>query len=481
MQILQLQGTVTLTMKGMHRGALAALGTWAERRRRTPLVIRGARQVGKSYLARMLAERTGLELVEVVLEGHAELRGLFTNRRLEFVLQSLEARTGRRIVPGKSLLFLDEIQAVPEAFPFLRALHDGSPALHVVAAGSLLEFLLASHEFSMPVGRVEYLHLHPLRFEEFLVAAGHAPLAELLARFRIGDDVPRVLHDQAMDLLRQFLVIGGMPGPLSRFLEERSSLAAEPARHALLESLQDDFGRYGSRVDRELVGRVFRKVPELIGSRCRPAALNPDVRSREILRVIELLAKARLIHRVHHTAASSPPIGAGVDDRKFKLLFIDVGLLATLAGLDLSSLDLEEELTLANSGIVAEQFVGQELLATLPEYQAPALHYWAREARSASAEVDYVIATGRTVLPIEVRAGKAGSLRSVHRFLDEKGVHHAVRLNSEAPSMLSTRVELPEGREVRVELLSLPLYMAGQVRRLARELVARKGRSGRAG
>jgi hypothetical protein len=170
---------------------------------------------------------------------------------------------------------------------------------------------------------------------------------------------------------------------------------------------------------------------------------------------------------VPHSSSNGVPLGATADDRNFKVLFLDVGLLSSACGLDLSLLEETSDLVQVNAGAIAEQFVGQQLLGSLPSHRTPAIHFWSRESRNAQAEVDYVIEVGSRVVPVEVKAGKTGTLRSLHVFLREKQLDLGIRLNSEPPSLLPVEVSLPDKTMLRFRLLSLPLYLAGQVRRLA--------------
>jgi hypothetical protein len=218
--------------------------------------------------------------------------------------------------------------------------------------------------------------------------------------------------------------------------------------------------------------KVFNRIPELVGSVVKYSHLDRDDRAAPLAAALELLGRARLAVRVVRSACNGIPLGAEEDSRRFKLLGLDVGLLAGAWGLNLASLVQERELVRLRSGAVAEQVVGTHLLASLPSDAAPRLHYWDRTERSSQAEVDFVLEVGTTMLPVEVKAGASGSLRSLHLFVAQKGVPAAVRLNSDRPSLLEAQHGLSSGTRVKFRLLSLPLYLAGQVRRLAGELLA---------
>ena len=455
----------------MYRTALEHLKAWKDKPGRKPLIIRGARQVGKSYLAREFGQSRFQGFVELNFERTPQLATLFASRVPARIIGLLELHVNMTIVPGETLLFLDEIQAAPEVISVLRYFHEELPELHVMAAGSLLEFALTDSSRSVPVGRVEYLHLGPMQFEEFLLAGGEGRLADFLARYVPGDDLPEVIHEQLLELLRVFLVVGGMPEAVGAYLRRTSFQDAEEVKHSVLSTFKEDFGKYSGRVPPARLGMLFARLPALVGSRFKYVHVDRQEPARVLARALDLLCMARVAHRVRHSSANGVPLGAEAKERVFKLLFLDVGLVS--AGLGLTFLDIEKAHgpLPANAGALCEQVVGQHLLYSLPFYQEPALFYWTREKASSSAEVDYVIAEGRDIVPVEVKAGKTGRLKSLHSFLREKQRPLGVRFNSDLPSLLEARTALADGRNVPFRLLSLPLYMVGQTRRLVRQSV----------
>lgn len=181
---------------------------------------------------------------------------------------------------------------------------------------------------------------------------------------------------------------------------------------------------------------------------------------------------ARVAHRVRHSSANGPPLAAEAKESTFKVLFLDVGLVATSLGLSMLDVERTSNLLLVNAGAVCEQAVGQHLLHSLPEYQPPDAFFWVREKGGASAEVDYVVTEGQTVVPVEVKAGKTGTLKSLHAFLREKHRTLGVRLNSDPPSLLDAQTSLAGAADVPFQLLSLPLYLVGHIRRLVRDTLA---------
>ncbi|MCK5229246.1 MAG: ATP-binding protein, partial [Desulfobulbaceae bacterium] len=365
----------------MYRKALHDLIDWKDRPSRKPLIIRGARQVGKTWLIREFAGRFD-NLVEINFDKHPEKAQLFAGRDINRCLQLLQIDSDTEIVPGKSLLFLDEIQAAPELLPLLRYFYEERPDLHVIAAGSLLEFLLADHDFSMPVGRVEYLHLGPMDMEEFLLALGQERMVNFLKDYSLDDPIPESIHLSLLNSLKLFWIIGGMPAGVAWY-GNSGKLAEAIREHAIiLQTYEDDFSKYRKRVYPQRLRKVFRRIPALVGGKLKYVRLDPEERSRELADSLHLLEMARVIYRVRHSAGNGVPLGAEAKERDFKPLFLDTGLVSTSLGLSLPGLEMADDLLMVNNGALAEQFIGQHLLYGGPSYEKPQLFYWNREQKS---------------------------------------------------------------------------------------------------
>ena len=458
----------------MHRFALDYLRQWKRRASRKPLVVRGARQVGKSHLVRMFAQQEFQHLLEVNFERLPDAASLFKSNAPRTICRLLEARFNTPLTPGPSLLFLDEIQAAPEVFAVLRYFREELPDLHVIAAGSLLEFVLRDHHFSMPVGRVEYLHLGPMVFEEFLLAVGRDRLRDWLVQYGPGDEVPAEMHAELSRLVRQYLVIGGMPEAVAAFGQTESYQECEQIQQAVLATYRDDFNKYGQRVKQQRVEKVFARVPLMVGRKFMYSHVDREERSRDLGEALSLLQLARVVHKVPHTHANGIPLAAEADDRTFKVLFMDVGLLCRSCGLRMTDLVQSDEPMLINSGAVCEQAVGQHLLHATPFYVEPELFCWIRQTRGSNAEVDFVIGIGDQVVPVEVKAGKTGTLKSLHVFLREKRRRFGLRFNMDRPSLLEAQTSVATGPQTQFQLLSLPLYLVGQTSRLCETVLRNK-------
>jgi predicted AAA+ superfamily ATPase len=450
----------------LNRTAIKYLLEWKKQDKRKPLVVRGARQVGKSYLVEDFARREFPIQLTINAERDKEFLQRIVHESPAQMLKLIELEYGCRLVPGQSLIFLDEIQAVPEMFARLRYFYEETPELHVIAAGSLLDFILEDHSFSMPVGRIEYLHLGPMTFGEFLSATGNEQWNDFLSACGCRDQVPDSAHETLSRLFRTFLALGGMPEAVATYARTHSLLEADRIKETILGTLRDDFAKYQKKVQHELMLKVFNRLPSVVGQKFKYVNISREDSAREIGRCLHLLELARLVYRVRHSACSGLPLEVGVRDDNFKTLFLDVGLLLRACGLGAGTVEREPDLMLINAGALAEQVVGQHLLYACPCWETPRLYYWAREKPNSAAEVDYVIANDGQIVPVEVKAGKTGTLRSLWQFVAEKKVGLALRFNMDKPSLLDAADTMHDGTRISYRLLSLPLYLIDHTNRL---------------
>lgn len=452
----------------MYRRALDYLVEWKDRKSRKPIVIRGARQVGKTWLARELAAAHFDNLVEINFEYEIEAASLFESYNPKEILSLLEVRYGKKIVPGKTLLFLDEIQSARDVFSALRYFYELMPELHVISTGSLLEFHFGKDGINVPVGRVEYMFLGPMVFEEFLHALGKTGLVQYLNSFTLDRTIPRAIHLQLVKLLTQYILIGGMPESISLFLETGSYRECDILKQAILSSYIDDFAKYGTRMNVDLIRDIYTKLPFLVGLKFKYSAISRTSRAREIRKMTWNLFRAGIATPIFSSSCNGIPIKAEKNVNIFKILFIDVGLLCRACGLNSIDMLRADKLMMINSGAVAEQYAGQHLLSEREFYEKPELYYWAREKKNSSAEVDYVTVLEGNIIPVEIKAGKTGSLKSLHMFLKTKEKTLGIRFNMDMPSLTENVTGL-SGENVEYRLLSLPLYLIGQYKRLVRE------------
>lgn len=428
--------------------------------------MRGARQVGKTWLIRNLAQVAHKEILELNFEKRPDLLSLFSSNDPAIILTNIAAFLKKTFDKKETLLFLDEIQVAPSLLAKLRWFAEEMPELAVVAAGSLLDFALAEHTFSMPVGRISYAYLEPLSFEEFLSALHHQNLRAYLKGFQLGDSIPSAIHDQLLSLIKEYLLVGGMPAALSLWTERGALEYISQAHFDLLTTYREDFAKYRGRLAPERLEEIFASVPRQLGQKFVYAQANPETSTPPLKQALDLLVKARVCHQIFASSSNGLPLDAEIKDKFFKTILLDCGLANATLGLSLHQLDSISELTLVNNGGVAEQFVGQQLRTLFPPFVPPTLHYWQRTDRGTNAEVDYVIAHGNNILPVEVKAGTTGSLKSLHEFMHQKGGKLAIRINSDLPTLGPVDVKTSRGERVRYTLLSLPFYLIGQLHRL---------------
>jgi hypothetical protein len=371
--------------------------------------------------------------------------------------------------PQNSILFLDEIQAVPEAIAALRYFYEERPDVPVIAAGSLLEFALEKATFSMPVGRIEYLYIYPMTFEEFLSARKETVLLDEMRSYVPGKPFSTTGHDKLLLLLRDYFFVGGMPQAIKEYTEKSSVSAAFPVHGSILETYRDDFGKYASGRELDILQRMFDALSGQVGKKFKYVNVLAHERPRDIKNALMLLAKAGLVTQVFHATCSGLPLAAGADDRIFKILMLDIGLLNAATGSYSIPPSQLLEKALATEGKIAEQVVGQHLLSNGISSRRSSLFYWLREGKTSNAEVDYVIQEGEMIVPVEVKAGKSGSLRSIHQFVAEKNNSLALRFDLNPPSDLEVETTIAKGVEkktIHFKLISLPIYMVGQSSRI---------------
>jgi hypothetical protein len=454
----------------MKRFSLDYLARWKDKPNRKPLVIRGARQVGKTELVRLFAKEFFDDLVEVNFDANPEKSSLFQSSDILETIRFLEIDLNVTIRPGSTLLFLDEIQAVPELLGKLRYFHEKMPSLHVVCAGSLLDFALAEPTFSVPVGRLEFMHLGPMSFSEYLLAVDRQLLLGYLQDFKLGDTIPQAIHEQLQQGIREFMIVGGMPGVLKTYVNSGKDLAlAAEEQQSIIQTYYLDFAIYQSRVDVRFLQRIFNRIPAQVGQVLKYVSLDRDAKALKVREYLELLQKARLITRVCHSDGYGLPLAAEADGSTFKLLYLDCGLLNAVMGLKLTDF-IYEDYVLVNRGAVAEQFIGQHLLYQGLPNEEPGLFYWNRQKQGAGSEVDFLTSSGSQVLPVEVKAGRTGRLKSLQVFVNEKHTPLAVRFNSEPPSLHTVPTGIAGQAPRNFELLSLPLYMVDQLPRFLKSL-----------
>lgn len=451
----------------LERLALIDLANWKIAYKRRPLIVTGARQTGKSSLVSAFGKEYFENTVLLNFEYEPELREVFSSLDPLEIVSQIAILKSSDITSGKTLLFLDEIQESVEAMKSLRYFFEKMPDLHVIAAGSLLNIVLDKEkELSFPVGRVEYLRMYPLSFREFLMASSEEGLLNTLDALTLQNVPKEAIHRRFLQEFEKYLFCGGMPAVVDAYVHADSGTRFRDLQESLLRSYMDDFGKYRTRIDRELLSSVFRGLPTFAGKNFRFSHFLPSIQSSRIRHALELFELAGVIHLVKRSYANGTPLSAEETERDPKFLFVDSGLM--LAGLGFnksvaaSTFDASWNRDLSNSGNLAEQIVGQELLvlnssaSTLGKVSSiydTKLHYWKRDKSGSTAEVDYLLERYGRVLPIEVKAGSTGRLKSLRMFIEQKKAPFGIRI-SQLP------LSFYEG------ILSVPVYAVGELDRL---------------
>lgn len=436
-----------------HREALVVLKEWRQRRDRRALVVKGARQVGKTVLARMFsAEFPRYAELNLALPNHAALfkRGLAPRD----LAQAIMLECGVPSTPEPLLLFLDEIQDCPEALPMLGHLHEALPDIFLMAAGSLLEVALDAARIAFPVGRVEYLYLRPMTFGEFLLTVDGADTYNAYATI----PSPPFAADRLSRLFHLYAVVGGMPAAVERYVASGGDLVMTGEIHSLLfAAYRDDIPKYArNQTLRHVQMHCLESAPHETGKRVVFHGFGgSNYRSREVGEALRTLERAMMLTLLHPTTQTAPPFMP--NHRKApRMQFLDVGLLSHQLGMRRHLLGVED-LNETCRGRITEQMVGQELLAAGINETTPPI-FWVREKPQSQAEVDFLLNTQFGAIPVEVKSGKAGKMRSLHQFMEMSDSPLAIRL-------YAGRVELQEVvyGDFEYKLLNLPYWAAGQL------------------
>ncbi|MGA2090431.1 MAG: AAA family ATPase [Endomicrobiales bacterium] len=442
----------------MNRDIEQELMSWKNKSERIPLLLRGARQVGKSYSVEEFGKKAFENVVVVNFEFQPELKQCFATLNPIEIINKLQILMGVTIDSEKTLLFLDEIQECPNAIMSLRYFKEQYNKLAVIGAGSLMEFTLNSPDFRMPVGRVQFMYLEPLSFGEFLSVSGNGNLRNYLGAIHINSDIEDAIHHKLIELLRVYWIVGGMPAVVKEYLDTKSYVNCQRLQNSLLQTYRSDFGKYAKRSEHNHLRKVFDEAPRLVGNRLKYSHIDPEAKSKDLKNALNLLKLAGIIHPIFATAASGLPLGAQTNEAKFKLNFLDIGLMQNACGLQ-KQLLVTNDFIQVNAGAVAEQFIGQELIAHVDSYLEHNLFFWARDKKGSSAEVDFVVVVDSSIFPVEVKAGKTGTLKSLRLFIDEKQVPLGIRFSQQNPSFFD-------------KVLTVPLYMVEQMQRLVKEVIS---------
>lgn len=396
----------------MKRIITEKLVKWKNEPHRKPLLIRGARQVGKTYSIMEFGKIHFNENIHCInFEKNPEIHSIFEqNLDSNRILAELELVLNKKLVQGKDLLFFDEIQECPKAIMALRYFYEQNPEFHVIAAGSLLEFVL--QDISFPVGRLQMLFMNPMCFEEFLIANGKEMLSETIKNTnkQLSGTVIKLVNNE----IHKYFIIGGMPECVETFIRTGSFIDVINVQTDLIATFRQDFSKYAGHSDKRCLNSVLSSVANKIGEQIKYSHLADNYSNPTIKKAFELLETARLFTKVKAASPSGIPLGANASEKKLKAVFLDIGLLSNLSGFYSKIIVPKQKMFSGFNGKMAEQFAGQELRTAISEN----LYYWSRDARGSSSETDYLVELDGEIVPIEIKSGKSGSLKSLHLLLE---------------------------------------------------------------
>lgn len=438
-----------------YRNTIEELRKWANNKNRKPLILRGARQVGKTTLVNEFAKEYEIYL-KLNLEREADFNLFENNIEINDLLTAIYLLNNKPKKEVRTLLFIDEIQNSPKAVAKLRYFYEDAPHIHVIAAGSLLESLI-DKQISFPVGRVEYMAVRPCSFNEFLGAIGEIELK----KYHLEAQIPSVLHSKIIRLFNTYTLIGGMPEVINNYAENQDIVSLQNVYETLLTGYQDDVEKYASgNTLRNILRHILTVGWNYAGQRITFERFgNSSYRSREMGEAFRTLEKTMLLELVYPTTSTEIPLSPE-PKRSPKMLWFDTGLVNYSAGLQkelLGTMDISE----VWRGKIAEHIVGQELLASNNRFSHKR-YFWVREARNSSAEVDYVIQMADKVIPIEVKSGNNAKLRSLHQFMEKASHDIAIRIWTNPFSV--DEVVTPNGKTFK--LFNIPYYYSGQIEKI---------------
>jgi len=423
-------------MEYLKRQVDEELAAWKDSEEHKPMLVRGARQVGKSSAIRHLGE-TFPYFLEVNFERDKAVREFFGgDLDVKLISEQLSAYYKKPVLPGKTLLFLDEIQACPNAIHSLWFFKEDYPELHVIAAGSLLEFALKDLG-AYGVGRIHSMFVYPMSFDEFLGAMGEDVLVKMKRTATPQKPLMNVFYEKLVECFRSFLLVGGMPAAVAKFVKTHSYLEADKVIGELKQTYIDDFVKYKAKADPMLLRQTLFSVAHQVGSKFVYSQVGGGYSTAQIRNALEMLRDAGIVIPVWHTAANGIPLGAEVNPKFVKYNLIDHGFLLNLLGISDSTNTLVKEVLVANSadlvdkGSLTEMVAGLELLKYMPSYERHDLYYWQNLSRGTVSEVDYVLSRGIDIVPMEVKSGLRGSMASLYVFMEKEHIKYAIRCSLE--------------------------------------------------
>ena len=424
-----------------------ALIHWKNDEFRKPLLLRGARQVGKTTLIRTFANEFD-NYIELNLEKEED-RAVFVSDDIQKIINA-SFLLKRKVANNKStLLFIDEIQESPKAIQLLRYFYEERPDIYVIAAGSLLEFALKKVP-NFPVGRIEYAYLHPLNFQEFLSALGNDAALEVYHQLPLPD----FAHTILLNLFHEYLIIGGMPEVVRNYILSKNISQLAKTYKNLWQGYKDDVLKYTSKeIDRKVICHIMEAAP-FESYRIKFEGFgNSNYRSREVGEALRTIDLAKIIQLIYPTTSIQLPISTDLKKRP-RLQFLDTGMLNQVLSIQGEMLYIDD-FSNFHKGRIIQHIVYQEIIS-MQDFQSEKPHFWVREEKDGNAEVDLIYQYKNKIFPLEIKSGSTGTLKSLHQFIERTDHSFAVRLYA---GKFSIEKAITPGTKKEYTLLSLPYYL----------------------
>ena len=434
---------------------------WKRKENRKPLVVKGARQVGKTFAIKAFAEKEFKSCIYINLDKSDNLSLFDRISPIQEVIQMVELKYNQRVTSGDTIIFFDEIQNSPVAMSQLRYFYEEMPSLHIIAAGSLLEIKMKREGFSFPVGRVEYCYMFPVTFDEFLMALNENELSGYIENITINSQIPDGIHEMLMKKFREYVLVGGMPEAVAQYSIRKSFLDVDPVYESILTGFKNDVYKYARDAKTKYLQYVIEHASRYVGLPVKYERFGgSSFKSREMSDAFDTLEKSMIINRVYPVSTNKIPLMHNLK-KSPKLVFLDVGLINYQMGFRTDIMNVED-LNVVFNGQISEQIVGQTLLA-LNHSTNQRLAFWYRDRKGSTSEIDYLIVYGNNkVIPLEVKSGKTGKLKSLHVFMEEGGNDIAVRVHS--GNLCVDALYTSSGNEF--TLISVPFYLLHRIKEL---------------
>lgn len=445
----------------------AVLQEWVKVRAHKPLLLRGARQVGKSSTIDHLG-KSFKHYICINFERNPEFKTVFQhNLDVKRITAQISAMTGIPVVPQETLIFFDEIQNCLEAIMSLRFFYEEFPQLHVIAAGSLLEFALREIP-TYGVGRIHSLMMRPMSFDEFAEACGHSSLLEIRNSASPSNPLPPHIHNKFIDIFRTYMMVGGMPESVVKWISTGDYLQCQSVQDDIIVTYEDDFSKYKKKVNPQLLRATFRSAALQITQKFTYSKVGGGYKAEKVREALELLSLAGLIIQAVHSDCNGLPLGSEADLGIRKVLILDPGIQLRLMNMSLgNNTEITKQILtttaadLVNKGALAEMIAGLELLQNKPPHQRHELFYWVRKQKNSESEVDYVEPHHGIQVPIEVKAGTQGGMKSLWIMMREKKLIQGFRCSLENFGKIQYK-DYEDNETIR-NVSIVPLYSISQI------------------